>query len=244
MTGQAVTFDFHDTLAHCDRWFELEVRDLVPAFLQWRGGARSDPPTPALLDAARVGYRRLRQRIAEEGHEQPAEACVASVLGELGILVSPVEIGDGVAALMRETLDEVRAIPGAATTVRELAAAGVPLGVVSSAVYHPFVEWSLTQIGLRQPFAVVVTSASAGYYKSRPEIYRHALDALHATPERSIHVGDSYRYDVQGAHRAGMRTVWLRGERDDEPDGRAPDLTTGDLQGLAPRLLAMLAAGD
>ena len=35
MNGQAITFDFHNTLAACPEWFELEVRRLPSSFLRW-----------------------------------------------------------------------------------------------------------------------------------------------------------------------------------------------------------------
>jgi hypothetical protein len=35
---RAVTIDFHNTLARCDRWFDLEVRALCPRC--WPNSAR------------------------------------------------------------------------------------------------------------------------------------------------------------------------------------------------------------
>ena len=241
--GGAVTFDFHHTLAVCDAWFALEVRRLASSFIRWQAdqtGERVDDDVLADADAA---YRRLRVAIIEHGDELPAEACVARVLEELGLPVDPPIIAQGVAALMRETLDEVRPLPGAVDTVRTLVEAGVPLGIISSAVYHPFLEWSLDRLGMRDAFQDVTTSASAGYYKSRPELFWHATAALGARPERSVHVGDSYRCDVGGARQAGMRTVWLRLDPAASSDGGPPpDLTVASLEGAAPRILDLLGA--
>ena len=66
-----------------------------------------------------------------------------------------------------------------------LANLGVPLGVISSAVYHPFLEWCLEAWGLRDDFAAVITSAGCGFYKSHPGIYQCALDALGAAPHEA-----------------------------------------------------------
>lgn len=242
MARGAVTFDFHDTLARCDRWFALEVRDLAPAYLRWRADRSGEPADPILLDAAAVAYRRLRLRIIEDGRELTAEACVARVLAEVGVRADEDDIARGVERLMRDRLDEVEPVPGAIALVEALRAVGVPLGIVSSAVYHPFLEWTLARFGLRDAFGAVTTSASAGFYKSRPEIFWRTLEALGAPAAASIHVGDSHRFDVEGARRAGMRTVWLRSSGTDEPPGEAADLTVGGLEGLAPRVLALLAA--
>jgi FMN phosphatase YigB (HAD superfamily) len=127
--------------------------------------------------------------------------------------------------------------------VRELSQTGAPIGIVSSAVYHPFLEWTLEAFGLRDAFQVIVTSASAGFYKSRPEIFLHAAEALGADPGRMVHVGDSLRFGVGGAGRAGMAAVWLRhdGGRH-EADAFTPDLTLETLVAAAPRILDVLAS--
>jgi HAD superfamily hydrolase (TIGR01509 family) len=241
--GRAVTFDFHDTLAHCDPWFELEVRTLASAWLRWRGFVQADPPRDALLVNADAAYRRLREEIVDHGCEQTAEQCVAAVLHELGEPAPPAAIDAGVEHLMREAFAEARPVPGAIETVRTLAASGVTLGVVSSAVHHPFLEWTLTSFGIRDAFAEVVTSASAGYYKSRPEIYWHALERIDVRPDRTVHVGDSWRWDVGMARQAGLRAVWLRKSGADPGDGPEPDLTLDTLMGAGPRILDLLDDG-
>lgn len=242
MTGGAVTFDFHNTLARCDAWFALEVRELPAAFLRWQAERMGEPVDERLLEAATAAYRRLREGVAADGREVAAEAGVARVLAELALPADAATIGDGVEALMRRTLAETEPISGAVPTVRFLAASGTPLGVVSSAVYPPFLEWTLQRFGIRDFFDDVTTSAGAGFYKSDPEIYRRALTALAADAARSVHVGDSYRYDVGGAHRAGMKTIWLRsGSGHEADDGPAPDLTIDGLDAAAPAILALLA---
>jgi HAD superfamily hydrolase (TIGR01509 family) len=237
----AITFDFHNTLASCNTWFDLEVRHLVSAFLRWHAQQRGESPDPFLLAASDAAYRRLRRAIHTHGHELPAERCIITVLADLGISVSPALVARGVAYLMESALNDLTPVDGAIDTVRSLSAAGFPLGIISSAVYHPFVEWALERFGIREDFAQVTTSASSGYYKSRPEIFWQTLDLLGAEPSRSVHVGDSLRFDVLGAQRAGMRAVWLA--RDDPArtvEDIEPDLVLTTLQGAA-RSLAELA---
>ena len=241
MVEGAVTFDFHNTLVFCDQWFELEVRGLASAFLRWHANEVGDSPDARLEGEADVFYRRLREAIKRHGDELTAEASVARVLAHLGVAVDEGLIAVGVERLMRETLEEVRLLPGAEGTVRALASAGIPLGIVSSAVYHRFLEWTLERCGLLDAFDVVVTSASAGFYKSRPELFHHAATALGVAPDQAVHVGDSYRFDVEGARRAGMKTVWVRGEPGSwTSDTQQADLTIASLEGAAPRILALL----
>ena len=126
-------------------------------------------------------------------------------------------------------------------TVRAIHNAGIPIGVVSSAVYHPFLEWTLEKFGISDAIQVIVTSASAGFYKSRPEIYWHAAELIGAAPSRMVHVGDSLRFDVGGAARAGFGTVWLQREgAEPTSDAPLPDLTVRTLLNSAAGIIGVL----
>jgi len=243
MNGQAITFDFHNTLAACPAWFELEVRTLPSAFLLWWTRHHEANIAADVLADADTRYRQLRQDIIGHGNELTAEACLETVFAAMQIAVPATEVETGVEEVMCATLDEVVPIPGAVETVRALHAAGIPLGIVSSAVYHPFLEWTLEQFGIQDAFQIVVTSASAGFYKSRPEIFLYAVQALGSEPARTVHVGDSLRFDVGGARKAGMGTVWLRGNGvQPEDDAIVPDLIIETLEAAAPGILSVLDA--
>ena len=239
---KAVTFDFHDTLAICDAWFELEIRHLAAAYLTWQADQTGNGPVDAtLLACATTTYRQLRLEIIEHGNEQPAEACVVQVLERLSLPVDMKAVAKGVGELMRDVFAEVSPVPGAVATVRGLHAAGVSLGIISSAVYHPFLEWTLAKFQLQDAFLDITTSASAGFYKSRPELFWHATAALGADPAMTVHVGDSYRFDVEGAGRAGLRSVWLNREGKPAPESEiVPALTLDGLEGAHSAILELL----
>jgi FMN phosphatase YigB (HAD superfamily) len=241
VSGQAITFDFHNTLAACPEWFELEVRRLPSSFLHWWAEQDGHEVTPQLVAEADDRYRRLRRAIMDHGNELSAEACLDAVFAQMRLRVPEDALLTGSEHLMRQALAGLSPMPGAVETVREIHRAGILLGVISSAVYHPFIEWALESFGIREAFRAIVTSASAGYYKSRSEIYVHAADALGAAPGNMVHVGDSLRFDVGGASRVGMGTVWLRSERASaEDESFEPDLTLDTLDSSAPQILALL----
>ncbi len=240
-----ITFDFHDTLARCDRWFELEVRELVPAFLHWNvrrtGG---DAPSPAVLEAGRAAYAALRAEIGRIGIEQDAVACLGAILPTLGLAVPVEHIRSGVDELMAETFDDdVVPLPGVVETIGLLGDEGVRLGIVSSAVYTPFLLWTLDRFGILGAFSDVLTSADAGYYKSHAGIYQASARRLGSAPAAIVHVGDSFRFDVEGARAAGQRTAWVRGDRPD-PDGIPADLTLASLVDAGPPLLRLARAAS
>lgn len=199
-----ITFDFHNTIAHCDAWFRLEVQDLPATVLR-----EHDYPA-ATTDAATILFRRLRQEIVDSGKERTAVQCCQDVFSQLEIQIDPDRLTREVDALMHASMHDLSPVDGAIDTVRELHDSGYRMGVVSSAIHHQFVVWALESFGLVDAFDVIVTSASCGTYKSDPAIYRHALDVLGGAADQSIHVGDSRQWDVGTASQLGMGTVLLR----------------------------------
>jgi len=108
-----------------------------------------------------------------------------------------------------------------------LAAVAVPVCCVSNADTLPL-EGAIRRHDL--PFAAVVTSESARSYKPHSGIFRAALEAVNAAPERTLHIGDSLHSDVAGATGAGLRSVWVCRDDRIHDIGRArPDYTVSSL---------------
>lgn len=213
---QAVLLDFHDTLVRCDAWFRFETQTLLADL--WRAFASdglSARPTSEQYERARVLYRSTRLAVHQSGVEVTAQAAAESLLPELGIRLPAEVIAGHLEQIQRQCLAGIAALPGAVATVERLSAAGYRLGVVSNAAYPPFLDWALTRLGLAPYLPVVVTSAGSGIYKSRPGIFWQALEGLGSEPAAAVMMGDSQRFDVAGAQRAGLRAVWL-------DDGRSP----------------------
>lgn len=241
---RAVTFDFHNTLVACDPWFDLEVKRLPGAVLTRLATEGTVMLTEGTVEEANQHYATLRKAVMTSGEELDAGACVATVFGALGLDVEQARIDAAVAALMRATLEHASLVPGARETVNDLRSRGYPLAIISSAVYHPFLAWALDRFALAGAFWAVTTSASCGYYKSRREIFDLTLDAIGAIAADSVHVGDSLRFDVGGAQRAGMKTVWLRRDghhpRATGEVSYVPDLTVESLVDAGPSIVALL----
>jgi FMN phosphatase YigB (HAD superfamily) len=92
------------------------------------------------------------------------------------------------------------------------------LGIVSN--FYGNLEAVCRGTGLCSIFSVLVDSHCVGVAKPDPAIFRVALDALCATPDTTLFVGDSLRRDREGARRAGMRFVWLQPENIEAADAQ------------------------
>jgi putative hydrolase of the HAD superfamily len=105
-----------------------------------------------------------------------------------------------------------RVIPGSRDALRELAALGVRLAVVSNAdgtVEAQLRDDVICQVGAGPgvPVELILDSAVVGVSKPDPAIFGLALDALGLEPGECIHVGDTPAADVAGARAAGVTPI-------------------------------------
>src|ERR687885_370982 len=103
-------------------------------------------------------------------------------------------------------------VRGTGAGLRRLAATGLKLGVVSNSdgtVERQLRRARICQIGTGRGTSVLVIVDSVVFCVAKPDpcIFQHAVAALGATPERTLYVGDSLRFDVRGARAAGLRPV-------------------------------------
>ena len=105
--------------------------------------------------------------------------------------------------------------------VRELAARGVTVAVVSNSEGR--LAELLTEIGIADLFAAIVDSGRLGIEKPDPRIFDHVLELVGGTRDRAIHVGDSWSTDVAGALAAGWRAIWYGQRASAAVVARSPD---------------------
>ncbi len=103
-----------------------------------------------------------------------------------------------------------RVAPGSREGLRVLAATGARLAIVSNS--DGSVEAQLRALELCQcgpgpgiTVSTVVDSTVVGVAKPDPRIFEIAVQATGSQPERTVHVGDSVRIDVDGARAAGIQ---------------------------------------
>lgn len=236
-----VTIDFHNTLFQCDDWFRLEIETLPIVVLQRLQHQGLVSTFENHRDEALRKYRSIRERATSTGIECDAEASIEQVLQHLEIGIEADVINETVETIMWDAVNSAEPIDGAAQLVQTLANGGITLAVVSSAAYHPFLEWCLERFEMRADFSHVVTSASCGIYKSNPDIYRHTMKLAEATPPDSVHIGDSHRFDVTSASHVGMRTILLTNAPSNDLDP-PPDAVIASL-GEVPQHLDRLLPG-
>jgi putative hydrolase of the HAD superfamily len=97
--------------------------------------------------------------------------------------------------------------PDVIPALTRVRAAGLQLAVVSNA--NGTLRAVLERLGLAPFFRTVLDSREEGVEKPDPRIFEIALARCGARPQATVHVGDFYHVDVEGARAAGLRAVLL-----------------------------------
>lgn len=82
---------------------------------------------------------------------------------------------------------------------------GVRVVVVSNSEGN--LETLFDRLGLLDAFDLVLDSGKIGVEKPDPRIFHMALEHAGSSPDRALHLGDTYATDVVGARAAGIRVA-------------------------------------
>jgi putative hydrolase of the HAD superfamily len=99
----------------------------------------------------------------------------------------------------------LKPFPGLVDTLEAFRVAGIRLGVLSD---FP-IRGRLRDLGLDGWWKATLSSEETGYLKPHPESFTLLAERLGVSPQETLYVGNSYRYDVLGAKSAGMAAAHL-----------------------------------
>ena len=111
-----------------------------------------------------------------------------------------------------EGSDEWELYPEVIEVLKEFQKREIPLGIISN------FDSRLTQIcedlQIASFFTSITISSQVGSAKPDSAIFHQALAKHRIKPQEAIHIGDSYRDDIEGGAKVGLHTVHLDREQD------------------------------
>ena len=171
-----------------------------------------------LLDSEQVWNAAKEQLVRERGGRW-SEQAPRDMMGmsspewsrylrdEFGVPMEPEEISaEVVRRLERIYRDELPMLDGAREAVERLAARW-PLGLASSS-NREIIDLFLELSGLRDRFAVTLSSEEVARGKPAPDVYLEVARGLGADPARTVAIEDSEN-GIRAAKAAGMRVLAL-----------------------------------
>lgn len=178
------------------------------------------------LFGRRVPASRVRLQIGKGGSEllrdlvSPAEHhFLASAMGSVQTEI-----------YLRRFRRAVRPLPGAATTIRRMRRAGLPVVLASSAA-REVIERSLSLLRLRDVLTGFTSADDVEKAKPFHDIFSLAVDRFRLARRRPVAIGDT-PYDVAAAHQMGLPCIAVRSGGFPESSLRTADLLFDDLPDL------------
>jgi putative hydrolase of the HAD superfamily len=103
--------------------------------------------------------------------------------------------------------DRVKPLKNVFNMLDMVVANDIPICVVSDYPPHDKLE----KMGfMKYPWVLILNGEDLGLLKPDPTGLNLAMEKMGTKPEETLHVGDSLRYDIQGAKNAGMMNAWLK----------------------------------
>lgn len=203
MKPEFVFFDFGGTLA-----YQTNTREqAILASLAQLGRLAAAAEVSRALAAARERYAgRSPHGLSFPQREEFFIGMYEIVAQDLGFGADSRRIGEH---LWQTQRDSYLLYPEVVPALRALRERGARLGIISNWDKLDLAD-VCRSLGIADWFEVILPSAEAEADKPDPRIFRRALQLARAPAESSVHVGDSYGADVEGARGVGMVGVLVQ----------------------------------
>lgn len=99
-------------------------------------------------------------------------------------------------------------------------------------------QWEkIDLLGIQKLFDAVIVSGDVGIHKPDVRLFGKLLREIDTNADKAIYIGNSFDIDIIGAHDAGMWSVWINTDGEQEPEQSIADVTISDLGALRRMLL-------
>lgn len=211
MIGIAVGFDFDHTLG-VDNKLERTVGVELLAQAAREAGRHFDAePARRAMETALERYRTRAASLEDALREPLADLVDDGVSHEAAFLRFRAEVLARAPAFVEPTA-------GARALLEHLDQAGIPYALLTNG-WTPLQEEKARLIGFHE---TVFVSDCIGAWKPSIDAFRVLVKHFALPPERIYYVGDDPIADVEGAGRAGLRSVWCDWEHRAYPDDQEP----------------------
>lgn len=241
MALRGILFDMGGTLLHYNApdttWEHTEKTGARGIYRHLHAAGYTLPPEPDALNAAWDHAHALWSDLdAYDVADLKLHVQVRLIAERWGIRDVTPALADALAgAYMAAIQAHVTPLDGVRETLQALRERGLRVGLVSNThwpgIFH---QHDLDRFGLTPFLEHTVFSGDVEAWKPHAEIFQLGLEALGLTPDTAAYVGDSLYFDVLGAQRAGLRSVWIEQQHHWLPEGVTvtPDATIKRLPDL------------
>ena len=132
-------------------------------------------------------------------------------------------------------INGLNALPNSYKFIKKINSLSIKWGIVTNGDHYQFKK--IEKVGWEKIIPFLLASDIYGSKKPEPEIYHEAVRLLDIEINKYdyskiLFVGDNPYTDILGAHKVGMKTAWIKMDRDYPKDAPYPDLIINDVEEL------------
>jgi 2-haloacid dehalogenase len=223
MQIKAITFDLDGTLAHGALDSEKYKKALID-YLQ-KNGYSGESTT---LNKSQQAMLERQKKSQARNIELRFDLLYSDFLYNLGLDITQERL-EYIEDLYNRFF-RIDIVPGVKEMLEDLSKK-YKLAIVANAITKVS-RLALQKTDLAKYFDCIVLSRDLGARKPDPEIFIYALRSMWIKGSEAVHVGDSLEIDVQGGKNAGMKTVWIKGNKEAEGMNIHPDFVISKITEL------------
>ncbi|MBI4786879.1 MAG: HAD family hydrolase [Chloroflexi bacterium] len=205
---RGVIFDLGSTLMYWDgdgKEIDAQANAALSAFLRTHG-ISVGADFPALFHAARADGWKLAE---ETNIEHTIAEALGTALAQLGHRSLDGLLPRAVEQFVTVGEKYQHVYPESVEALARLKERGLRVGLISNADDDELVQRAVVRLGFAPYLDPVTSSAGLRWRKPNPDIFHYVANLWQLAPREIAMVGDAPRYDVLGAHNAGMRGILI-----------------------------------
>lgn len=209
---QACTFDYWETIVEEKEKGAARIEKIsrellgLPIF--------SGLSEEKLLKAIEDRWLAVTTLLSTQPFEVPLQKFLEELFRDLGRDPDTGVLEELISLISGKVHEQTVVIEGAVEFLSFLKEKGIKVGLISNTqLPRALVEESMEKSGLLPYFDSLVLSSEVSWRKPYPEIFKEGLKRLKVRPENTLHFGDSYYYDVEGAKRTGIFPIQVLASR-------------------------------
>jgi putative hydrolase of the HAD superfamily len=222
---KAIIFDYGDTLVRSKKTYRKAAQQLALFFKKLGHRISADE----VYEKMESYFEDVEEERKKNFIELTPEEYSENILKLLSINFDK-RIVKEVVDILTETTYEDRLREDTISTLEKLKKK-FKIGIISNThFYGPLIRSK--KFGISKYTDIIVLSCIFGKAKPASEIFVYVLSKLKAKPKEAIFVGNDPFYDIYGAKKVGMKTVWITDNQTDLPKEQKPDYTIKELREL------------
>lgn len=202
---KAITFDMDGTLAHGSLDSE-KYKKALTNYLHTIGYSGGNPKFMKAHQAMLERQKKSQKR----NIELRFDLLYSHLLFDLGLDITQERL-EYIESIYNRFF-KINMVPGVKEMLEDLSQR-YKLAIVANAITNVS-RLALEKFELAEYFDYVVLSRDLGVRKPDPELFIYALRSMWIKGGETVHVGDSLETDVQGGKNAGMKTIWIKGDKE------------------------------